>query len=122
MLKEIFSRQALCHCLDCRKITGSAFSTNLVVAEDGFSVTKGTPKSFPKTADSGKTITSVFCGDCGSTLWRESETYAGTKIIKAGTLDGDASLEEAKPLVELFVVNRVSWLSAIAGTEQNQAA
>lgn len=122
VLKEIFSRQALCHCLDCRKITGSAFSTNLVVAEDGFSVTKGTPKSFPKTADSGKTITSVFCGDCGSTLWRESETYAGTKIIKAGTLDGDASLEEAKPLVELFVVNRVSWLSAVAGTEQNQAA
>lgn len=123
MLNAISPPQALCHCLDCRKITGSAFSTNLVVAEDGFSVTKGTPKSFPKTADSGKTITSFLCGTCGSTLWRESETYAGTKIIKAGTLDSAASLEEgAKPLVELFVVNRVPWLPAVTGTEQNQGA
>lgn len=122
VLKATSCSQALCHCLDCRKITGSAFSTNLVVAEDGFSVTKGTPKSFPKTAASGKTITSFICGNCGSTLWRESETYAGTKIIKAGTLDGDISLEEAKPLVELFVVNRVSWLPAVTGTEQHQGA
>lgn len=90
------------------------------MAEDGFSVTKGTPKQFAKKADSGKTITSFFCGDCGCTLWRESETYAGTKIVKYGTMDG--ALEDAKPLVELFVSNRVSWLTPVAGAEQNEAA
>lgn len=115
------SHQALCHCLDCHKITGSLFSTNLLVADDGFSVTKGTPKQFSKTADSGKAITSFFCGDCGSTLWRQSDTYAGLKIIKAGTLDGNA-LEDANPAVELFVVNRPSWLPAFAGAVQNDAA
>lgn len=83
-------------------------------------MTKGTPKSFSKTADSGKTITSFLCGDCGSTLWRETESLAGTKIIKAGILDGDASLEGAKPLFETFVVNRVSWLPAVTGAEQHQ--
>lgn len=92
------------------------------MAEDGWSVTKGTPKRFAKQADSGKTITSFFCGDCGSTLWRESDTYAGAKIVKYGTMDGLDALETAKPLVELFVGHRVSWLSPVAGAEQNEAA
>ncbi|KAH7312503.1 DUF636 domain protein [Stachybotrys elegans] len=114
--------KALCHCLDCRKITGSLFSTNIIVPEESFSVTKGTPKEFAKTADSGKTMTSYFCGDCGSTLWRASETYRGSKIIKAGTLDGDALEDTAKPAVELFVKNRIPWLPAFEGTQLNKTA
>ncbi|KAJ0108070.1 glutathione-dependent formaldehyde-activating [Diaporthe amygdali] len=113
--------KALCHCLDCRKTTGSIFSTNIIVAGDGFSLIKGTPKQFAKTAKSGKTITSFFCGDCGSTIWRETETYGDSKIIKVGTMDGDA-LEDAKPAAELFVGNRPSWLPPIAGAQQNEAA
>ncbi|KKY36981.1 putative glutathione-dependent formaldehyde-activating [Diaporthe ampelina] len=115
------SARALCFCLDCRKTTGSTFSTNIIVAGDGFSLTKGNPKEFKTTAKSGKTVTSFFCGDCGTTIWRETETYGTNKIIKVGTLDGDA-LEDAKPLAELFVGNRPSWLPAIAGAQQNEAA
>jgi hypothetical protein len=85
-------------------------------------VTKGTPKQFAKPADSGKTITSFFCGDCGSTLWRETETYGDAKIIKVGTMDGDSALEDAKPAVELFVVNRPSWLPAVVGAQQMDRA
>lgn len=87
---------------------------------DGFSVTQGTPKKFAKTADSGKTITSYFCGDCGTTLWRETETYGPTKIIKAGVLDD--GLDSMKPGLELFVKNRVSWVPEVGGTEQKQTA
>ena len=50
----------LCHCLDCRKITGSAYSTNAVYPEDGFKVTKGTPKQHTVKGDSGNEITSNF--------------------------------------------------------------
>lgn len=85
-------------------------------------MTKGTPKKFAKTADSGKTITSFFCGDCGSTLWRETETYGNTKIVKVGTMDSPDTLEDAKPAVELFVVNRPSWLPALGGAAQNVGA
>jgi hypothetical protein len=115
--------QALCHCLDCRKITGSLFSTNIIVPGESFSVTQGTPKEYSKTADSGKTMTSFFCGDCGSTLWRSSETYGTSKIIKAGTLDGDDALgSTAKPAVELFSKHRIPWLPAIEGTQLNETA
>ncbi|KAF2128861.1 DUF636 domain protein [Dothidotthia symphoricarpi CBS 119687] len=109
--------KAVCHCLDCRKTTGSTYSTNVIVAGSGFFVTKGTPKRFSKKADSGKTITSNFCGDCGSTLWRESETFGDTKITKVGVIDGTSAIEDAKPAVELFVAERVSWVSAVAGAE-----
>lgn len=93
-----------------------------MVEADGFTVIKGTPKEFPKTADSGKTITSHFCGDCGTTLWRETETYGNSKIIKAGTLDGKDTLDSVQPQVELFVKNRVSWVPAVAGAQQLEAA
>lgn len=85
-------------------------------------MTKGAPKALPKKADSGKIITSNFCGDCGSTLWRESDTYAGLRIIKAGTLDGEDALESARPALELFTANRISWLPDIEGTQLNKGA
>lgn len=120
--------QVLCHCLDCRRISGSTFSTNLMVDAAGFTLLQGTPKAFAKTADSGTTITSYFCGDCGSTLWRETASSRGgadtnkTKIIKAGTLDGTGTLDEVRPAVELFTKNRVSWVPAVSGTELRETA
>ncbi|KAK6001323.1 hypothetical protein QM012_002654 [Aureobasidium pullulans] len=108
--------KALCHCTDCQKISGSAYSVNNVVSGDGFKIT-GSPKSFTKTADSGKKITSYFCGDCGSTLYRDGENFPGMKIVKAGTLDGDV-LNQSKPNVELFAPTRPKWISALDGAEQ----
>ncbi|KAI9652421.1 MAG: hypothetical protein M1831_006830 [Alyxoria varia] len=111
--------KALCHCADCRKISGSTYSTNIIVAGDGFSVTKGMPKDFSKKADSGNTSTSYFCGDCGSTLWSASETFA--KVIKAGVMDSASAIGDAKPATELYASKRVPWVSAVAGAEQWKA-
>ena len=35
------SRVANCHCDDCRKVTGSAFATNIFFKEDEVNVTSG---------------------------------------------------------------------------------
>ncbi|KAK4990712.1 hypothetical protein LTR66_006733 [Elasticomyces elasticus] len=110
----------LCHCTDCRKTTGSTYSTNIVVPGDGFKVTSGTPKTLSTKADSGKTITSHFCGDCGSTLFREGETFGDARIIKVGILDDVNALNDAKPGVELYAPERVSWVKEVEGAEQKQ--
>lgn len=112
--------QALCHCTDCHKISGSTYSTNIIVPGDGFSVTSGLPKEFLKKADSGNKITSHFCGDCGSTMWRDGDAFGPAKIIKVGTLDDSKALEDAKPGVELFAPERMSWLGPVAGAQQLQ--
>ncbi|KAH7062560.1 Mss4-like protein [Macrophomina phaseolina] len=113
------SLKATCHCLDCRKISGSTYSTNLVVPEDGFKLLQGTPKSISKTGDSGNTITSHFCGDCGTTLYRDGGIFPGSKIIKAGVLDDLDALNKAKPTTELYVKRRVEWVPEMPGAQQN---
>jgi hypothetical protein len=50
--------QALCHCSDCRKISGGNYSNNIVVPSENFKILSGNPKQISKTADSGKEITS----------------------------------------------------------------
>lgn len=67
--------QALCHCQDCRKISGSTYSTNLFVPTSALQLVSGTPKQYSKRTDAGNSITSYFCGDCGVTLWRQSSGY-----------------------------------------------
>ncbi|KAF5845783.1 hypothetical protein GGP41_009584 [Bipolaris sorokiniana] len=52
--------QILCHCYDCRKISGTTYSTNALHGKDGFKILQGTPKEHKKTADSGNNITSFF--------------------------------------------------------------
>ena len=59
-VRHRLTMQALCHCRDCRKITGSTYSTNGIWPVDQFKLTQGTPKKHVKTADSGNTITSFF--------------------------------------------------------------
>lgn len=88
---------------------------------EGFSVTSGSPKEISKTADSGKTITSHFCPDCGSTLWRDGETFGDAKVVKVGVMDDISALEDAKPMLELFAPERPSWVGSISGAAQKQS-
>ncbi|KAF2193709.1 hypothetical protein K469DRAFT_712491 [Zopfia rhizophila CBS 207.26] len=110
--------KALCHCLDCRKISGSTYSTNAIYQKDNFKLLKGSPKTHVKTADGGNPITSYFCGDCGSTMWRDGDSFPGMNVIKVGTIDDTDAISKAKPGVELYVSRRVDWVPATEGTEQ----
>jgi len=109
----------LCHCVDCRKISGGAFSANSVFSDEGFKVTQGTPKQHKKKADGGNEIVSNFCGDCGSTMWRQGATFPGKVIVKAGTLDDTKILDNFKADAELYAPTRPKWLPAQEGAAQN---
>ncbi|CZT11904.1 related to DUF636 domain protein [Rhynchosporium agropyri] len=107
----------LCHCLDCRKIGGASYSNNLVVPEDTFKV-EGKPKEISKQADSGKKITSHFCPDCGTTLFRTGESFPGAVIIKTGIFDDPKWADNNPPKGELYVKERVQWVPALDGAAQ----
>lgn len=86
-------------------------------------MTSGSPKIFTKTADSGENINSFICGNCGSMMWRETPTYAGMKVVKAGTLDdGTAIIGAEPPQGEIFTRSRVEWVPAVDSAGQNAAA
>ncbi|RMJ28807.1 Glutathione-dependent formaldehyde-activating enzyme [Aspergillus sp. HF37] len=110
--------KALCHCLDCQKWTGGAFTSNVVVPRDGFSVTKGTPKTYDVVGESGKNNKHFFCGNCGSSLYTELDLMADKTVIKAGTLDGGETHLGNSVDVELYSKDRVSYLLAVEGAMQ----
>lgn len=105
--------QAICHCLDCRKISGSHYSDNALLTSSQFTVLSGTPKTFtiaPKAEGPKANITSHFCGDCGSTLWRSGEAFEGYMSVRLGTLDDETWIAKGRPDGEYFGERRVAWL------------
>src|ERR1700674_1017803 len=46
-----------CHCLDCQRLTSSAFSLGIVVPEKGFCLSGVEPRQLQRTADSGRVNT-----------------------------------------------------------------
>ncbi|KAL0934047.1 DUF636 domain protein [Colletotrichum truncatum] len=110
-----------CHCLDCRKISGSTNSTNLIVPVPLFSTTSGNLKMFSKTGPSGSSATNFFCGDCGVTIYRHGPATPDVYYVKSGTLDDEGALKGlCKPQMELFAKRRIPWVPLIDGAEVKQ--
>jgi hypothetical protein len=95
-----------CHCIDCRRISGSAFGISVRVKAAGFRVVRGTPKGFTKTGDSGRPVTRFFCPDCGSPLYTLPPLHPETVFLKAGSLD-DPTL--VRPDRQAWMRSKVTW-------------
>jgi hypothetical protein len=116
--------QAICHCLSCRKLSGSTFTTNILVPEAKFKITsKSQPKnSFSDVHEAGMKITPEFCAECGTAVMKKlTGPFLGMVIVQCGTLDDKDELALlAKPDAELWIKYRVPWLAPIEGTQQCQ--
>lgn len=75
----------LCHCTDCQRQSGSAFSMSMPAPNDAFAVTKGDPARFERTMQSGRRTTVRFCGSCGSRVFAQAS--AQVVVLRPGTLD-----------------------------------
>jgi hypothetical protein len=99
---------ANCHCTDCQKTSGAAFSTNVLVPADSFSISGETLAVYETAGtDHGLTAKRHFCSNCGSTLVTISDGYPGLAIIKAGSLD-DSSL--VQPVMDAWGDSKQSWV------------
>jgi hypothetical protein len=103
----------ICHCTSCQKQGGSAFSVVIAVASPAVAV-EGETKTYAGTGDTGKTVTSRFCPNCGTTLLSEPEVMAGMAIIRAGTLDDTSAL---KPTMEIYCDSKQPWVSLGGGLQ-----
>src|SRR5215472_5597498 len=74
-----------CHCTDCQKMTSSAFSMGLVVAEEAFRLTAGEPRLVQRAADSGRMTTRLTCPNCGSWITGTPRMGGALRTVRAGT-------------------------------------
>ena len=104
-------RVSVCHCLACKRRTGSAFSHNATFARDQVK-TEGVARSYSRKTDTGRTNTYHFCPDCGSTVFYEVEMRPGTLAVPAGAF---ADPMFPKPTVEVFPERKVGWCELDVG-------
>jgi hypothetical protein len=97
-----------CHCEQCRKVTGSAFASNIQAKPTEIEWLFGADyvKRFDYPGD--RLFTKVFCSECGSGL--PFLNKSGKKLfIPAGSLDSEAGI---LPGHNIFWGDRSSWYEA----------
>ena len=80
-------RVSVCHCLNCKKRSGSAFAVQARWPADQVTI-EGQSKTHVMVADSGNSATFHFCPDCGSDVYYEnSGKFDGLIAIPLGAFD-----------------------------------
>jgi len=98
-----------CHCSRCRKFTGSAHASNIIVAPEQFEWLSGSDQISRFEHPEAKHFATCFCQCCGSSLpWKAQS--GGAVIIPAGTLDEDPQI---RPSQNIFWKDRVAWREAV---------
>jgi hypothetical protein len=97
----------ICHCTQCQRQSGSAFSMSLVVLREHFQLLRGEPRTFTTTSDSGARKGCLFCATCGVRIYNALERMPATVNVKPGTLDDTAWLA---PQLEVWRASRQPWL------------
>ena len=75
-----------CHCTDCQQATGSVHGTMVFVGEDAVTFS-GNAAQYDHPADSGNTLSKIFCSNCGSQVAGKNTGRAGVLGLRAGCLD-----------------------------------
>jgi hypothetical protein len=88
-------RVSVCHCLNCKKRSGSAFAVQARWPEEQVTI-EGRSKSFRKVADSGNWAIFHFCPECGSDVhYANDGKFDGLIAIPLGAFDDPYSLSPA---------------------------
>jgi hypothetical protein len=94
-----------CHCVDCRKSSGTGHCTHVVIPEDAFTVS-GEVKFYDRPADSGNIVSRGFCPTCGSAVYSTNSGMPDMVFPRASSLDDP---EIAKPQMVVYASRASSW-------------
>ena len=109
-------RVSVCHCLDCQKRTGSAFSAQARWPEEQVAI-EGASKTWAHHADSGNRITHHFCADCGSTVhYRIEGKFDGLVAIPLGAFDDPYFLS---PKFSVWEERKHEWVEILGDSVEH---
>ena len=107
---------AVCHCTDCQQLSGGPYRVVLPVKGEALKFTKGQPKIYIKTAESGNQRAHGFCPDCGTPLYSTAVVAnPPTYGLRVGTLDRRAELRPAR---QGWCRSALPWSLDLTGVER----
>jgi len=98
----------VCHCTYCQTRSGSAFGMSLFLDGDALTITRGEPKIWRRTTDSGRAALTAFCPDCGTLIFGRPEWRPDMLALKPGTLDDRSWLQ---PDVQIWTRSKQPWVT-----------
>ena len=96
----------LCHCKNCQKQSGSAFSINEIYPKTQFEH-EGALSSYTDTSKSGNPILRHFCTNCGSPVFSTVPRLPDIIVLKVGTLDDNSTFV---PAAEVWCASKQDWV------------
>lgn len=96
-----------CHCTNCQKIGGGAFSTPVTIVEAAFAFTKCQATRVTWTSDAGTQRWGTYCADCGSRIANGQTPSKGVLSLRAGTLDDTSWVE---PVADTWLRSKQPWV------------
>ncbi len=97
-----------CHCDDCKRRNGSAFSTYLGVAEQDLLITEG--KNHLKKYVVESSGEKYFCSECGSPIYNKNYRIPGLYMVLQGALTEPGKYP---PSFNVFCSTKLEWVDAI---------
>jgi len=106
-----------CHCDDCKKRNGSAFSTYMAVSEDDLMLTKG--KSTLKQYEVESVGIKYFCSECGSPIYNKNYRFPGLYMMFYGAFSQPVSFA---PSFNVFCSSKLDWVDTMSDITSFQAS
>jgi hypothetical protein len=95
-----------CHCRDCQRASGGAYSSVLVVPAAAVKFSGAVPRGFTVVAENGTHSTRSFCSNCGSPIFATNDAAPQFLAIKPATLDDPSWFS---PQVDIWTGDAHSW-------------
>jgi hypothetical protein len=98
----------VCHCTDCQKLTGTVYRAAIPILPETFVLKSGTPKTYIKTAESGRKRAHAFCPECGTPIYATSpEPSPSVYGLRFGGIDQRHQL--ALPVRQQWCRSALPW-------------
>lgn len=107
----------ICHCLECRHQSASAFGISYIVARAGLQLKCGQKalRFWNRNTDSGRTLECAFCKNCGSRLWHQYPELFDPISIKGGSLDEAPDISQA---IHIWTMQKLDAIVIPEGARQ----
>ena len=110
------ARVTICHCTACQNLTGTAYRVTVAASAEGFRLTRGSPKTFIKVADSGNKRAQVFCAECGSHLYAHAAVENPERLgLRVGCLRERSALVPRK---RIWCKSALPWSENLEGLQE----
>jgi hypothetical protein len=102
-------RVSVCHCHDCQKRSGSAFSVQARF-KVGDVVISGKERMWETVAESGNVAVFHFCPVCGSTVWYQARPFSDLIAVPVGAF-ADSSFPS--PHYSVYEERKHGWVEIV---------